>query len=1493
MGEKWSLLFSERRRPTWLPAEAEVDVWEVIITILRTSMTNLTSNRSWGRCVGSDHYYSQNVDGKPDFQQKLGSMSGKRSLLFSERRWPTWLPAEAEVDVWEVIITSDHSWTSMANLTSNRSWGRCVGSDHYYSLNVDGKPDFQQKKLGSMCGKWSLLFSERRWQTWPPTETGVYGWEVIITILWTSMANLTSNRSWGRWPDHYSERRWQTWPPTETGVDVWEVIITILWTSMANLTSTETGVDVWEVIITILWTSMANLTSNRNWGRCVGSDHYYSLSVEPDFQQKLGSMSGKWSLLFSERRWQTWPPTETGVYGWGSMCGKWSLLFSERRWQTWPPTETGVDVWEVIITILWTSMANLTSNRSWGRWVGSDHYYSLNVDGKPDLQQKLGSMCGKWSLLFSERRWPTWLPTEAGVDVWEVIITILRTSMAKSWGRWVGSDHYYSLNADDQPDFQQKLRSMCGKWRRWQTWLPTEAGVDVWEVIITILNVDGKPDLQQKLGSMCGKWVWPPTCVGSDLQHSERRWQTWPPTETGVDVWEVIITILWTSMSGKWSLLFSERRWQTWPPTETGVDVWEVIITILWTSMANLTSNRNWGRPDLQQKKLGSMCGDHYYSLNVDQTWLPTKAGVDEWEVIITILWTSMANLTSNRNWGLWVGSDHYYSLNVDGKPDLQQKLGSMCGKWSLLFSGPPTEAGVDGWEWSLLFSERRWQTWPPTEAGRWVGRDHYYSLNVDGKPDLQQVEVIITILLTSMANLTSNRNWGRCVGSDHYYSLNADDQPDFQQKLRSQGGKWLLLFSERRWPTWLPTEAEVDGWEVIITILWTSMANLTSNRSWGRWVGSDHYYSLNVDGKPDLQQKLGSMGGKWSLLFSERRWQTWLPTEAGVDGWEVIITILWTSMANLTSNRSWGRWVGSDHYYFLNAYDKSDLQQKLGSMCGKWSLLFSERRWPTWLPTETGVDVWEVIIIILWTSMANLTSNRSWGRCVGSDHYYSLNVDGKPDLQQKLGSMCGKWSLLFSERRWQTWPPTETGVDVWEVIITILWTSMAYLTSNRNWGRCVGSDHYYSLNVDGKPGLQQKLGSMGGKWSLLFSERRWQTWPPTEAGVDEWEVIITILWTSMANLTSNRSWGRWVGSDHYYSLNVDGNLTSNRNWGLWVGSDHYYSLNVDGKPDLQQKLGSMGGKWSLPFSERRWQTWLPTEAGVDVWEVIITILWTSMANLTSNRNWGRWVGSDHYYSLNVDGKPDLQQKLGSMGGKWSLLFSERRWQTWLPTEAGVDEWEVIITILWTSMANLTSNRSWGRCVGSDHYYSLNVDGKPDFKQKLWSMGGKWSLLFSERRWQTWPPTEAGVDGWEVIITILWTLMTNLTSNRNWGRCVGSDHYYSLNVDDKPDFQQKLGSMGGKWSLLFSERRWQTWLPAEAGVDGWEVIITILWTQMTNLTSNSSWGRWEECDHYYSLNAYDQSDLQQKLGSMGGKWSLLFSERRWPTWLPTETGVDE
>ena len=147
----------------------------------------------------------------------------------------------------------------------------------------------------------------------------------------------------------------------------------------------------------------------------------------------------------------------------------------------------------------------------------------------------------------------------------------------------------------------------------------------------------------------------------------------------------------------------------------------------------------------------------------------------------------------------------------------------------------------------------------------------------------------------------------------------------------------------------------------------------MTSNRSWGRWVGSDHYYSLNADDKLDFQEKLGSMGGKWSLLFSERRWQTWLSTEAGIDGWEVIIIILWTPMTNLTFNRSWGRWVGSDHYYSLNADDKPDFQQKLGSMGGKWSLLFSERRWPTWLPTEGRVDWWKGNISFLWTSMTNL----------------------------------------------------------------------------------------------------------------------------------------------------------------------------------------------------------------------------------------------------------------------------------------------------------------------------------------------------------------------------------------------------------------------------------------------------------------------------------------------------------------------------------------
>ena len=37
--------------------------------------------------------------------------------------------------------------------------------------------------------------------------------------------------------------------------------------------------------------------------------------------------------------------------------------------------------------------------------------------------------------------------------------------------------------------------------------------------------------------------------------------------------------------------------------------------------------------------------------------------------------------------------------------------------------------------------------------------------------------------------------------------------------------------------------------------------------------------------------------------------------------------------------------------------------------------------------------------------------------------------------------------------------------------------------------------------------------------------------------------------------------------------------------------------------------------------------------------------------------------------------------------------------------------------------------------------------------------------------------------------------MTNLTSNRSWARWTGSDHYYSLNADDKPEFQQKLGSI--------------------------------------------------------------------------------------------------
>ena len=314
-----------------------------------------------------------------------------------------------------------------------------------------------------------------------------------------------------------------------------------------------------------------------------------------------------------------------------------------------------------------------------------------------------------------------------------------------------------------------------------------------------------------------------------------------------------------------------------------------------------------------------------------------------------------------------------------------------------------------------------------------------------------------------------------------------------------------------------------------------------------------------------------------------------------------------------------------------------------------------------------------------------------------------------------------------------------------------------------------------------------------------------------------------------MTNPTSNRSWGRCVGRDHYYSLNVDDQPDFQRRWGRCSGSDPYYSLNADDQPDFKQKLGSMCGKWSLLFSERRWPTWLP-------------------------------------------------KKMGSMFGKWSLLFSERRWPTWLQTEAGVDVWEVIITILWTSMTNLTSNRSWGRWVGRDHYYSLNVDDQPDFQQKLRSMGGKRSLLVSERRWPTCLPTEAGVDVWEVIITILWTSMTNLTSNRSCGQWVGSDHYYSLNTDDQPDFQQKLRSMCGKGSLLFSNRRRPTWLPTEAGVDGWEGIITILWMPMTNPTSNRSWGRWVRSDHYYSLNADDQPDFQQKLGSMSGKWSLLFSE---------------
>ena len=359
-------------------------------------------------------------------------------------------------------------------------------------------------------------------------------------------------------------------------------------------------------------------------------------------------------------------------------------------------------------------------------------------------------------------------------------------------------------------------------------------------------------------------------------------------------------------------------------------------------------------------------------------------------------------------------------------------------------------------------------------------------------------------------------------------------------------------------------------------------MTNLTSNRSWDQWVGSDHYYSLNADDKPGIKQKLESMSGKWSLLFSDRQWPTWLPTKAG-------------------------------------------------SMGGKRSLVFSERRWPTWLPTEAGVDVWEGIISILWTQTTNPTSNRSWGRWVESVHYYSLNADDQPYFQQKIGSMCGKWSLLFSEPRWPTWLQTEAGVNGWEVIITILLTPMS-------------------------------------------------TWLPTEARVNGWEVIITILLTPMTNPTSNRSWGRRVGRDHYYSL------------------------NADDQPDFQQKMGSMCGKWSLLFSERRWTTWLPLEAGVDVWEVILTILWTPMTNLTSNGRWGRCLGSDHYYYLNADDQPDFQQKIGSMCGKWSLLFSERWWPTWLPTEAEVNRWEEIISILWTSMTNLTSNRSWGQRVGRDHY---------------------------------------------------------------------------------------------------------------------------------------------------------------------------------------------
>ena len=186
----------------------------------------------------------------------------------------------------------------------------------------------------------------------------------------------------------------------------------------------------------------------------------------------------------------------------------------------------------------------------------------------------------------------------------------------------------------------------------------------------------------------------------------------------------------------------------------------------------------------------------------------------------------------------------------------------------------------------------------------------------------------------------------------------------------------------------------------------------------------------------------------------------------------------------------------------------------------------------------------------------------------------------------------------------------------------------------------------------------------MFGKWSLLFSERRWPTWLPTEAGVDVWEVIITIIWTLMTNMTSNRSWVDGLEEIISILWMPINNLPSSRSWGRCVGSDHYYSLNADDQPDFQQKLGSMGWKWSLLLSERRWPTWLPTKAG-------------------------------------------------SMGGKRSLVLSERRWPTWLPTEAGVDVWEGIISILWTQTTNPTSNRSWGRWVGSDHYYF-------------------------ERRWPTW-----------------------------------------------------------------------------------------------------------------------------------------------------------